>query len=109
MLIDNEENLNTEKDELIWNKLITINTEWDNKKISTHLVKYYRSDEGKEYYLFEYLLADNNGRNLCNYNEKHYRELRKILKPKNDAPLYEKIFDKDEYRLATMGYFVNTK
>lgn len=108
-MINNEKKFNTEEDELVWSKLITIETEWDNIKSSTHLVKYYKTDEDKEYYLFEYLVADNNGRNLSNYNEKHYRELRKILQPKDDSRLYEKAINGNGYILATMGFFVNTK
>ncbi|MBU3183101.1 hypothetical protein [Clostridium psychrophilum] len=42
MVIDNEREFDTDKDELIWTKIITIFPLTANNK-STHLVKYYKT------------------------------------------------------------------
>lgn len=106
MEIDNQENFHSDKDKLIWAKIISIKP-YTNENSSTHIVKYYKSNNEKEYYVFNYIIVENNGRNLCSYNQNYYAELAKILKPKDKAYFYGKQINNDEYNLVTMGHFIN--
>lgn len=106
MKIDNAQNFDNDKDELIWRKIISINLNTHDNS-STHIVEYYKTNDEKEYYLFNYIIADNNGRNFSNYNKDYYVELAKILEPKDEAYFYEKIINSDKYYKRTTGYFIN--
>lgn len=106
MKIDNKENFHSCKDKLIWAKIISIKP-YINENTSAHIVKYYKTNNEKEYYLFNYIIADDNGRNLCDYNENYYAELAKVLKPRDEAYFYGKSINNDEYNLVTMGNFIN--
>lgn len=60
MIIDNGRGFDTDKDILIWTKIISIFTSATNNIKSTHLVKHYKREYGEEYYIFEYIVAENN-------------------------------------------------
>jgi hypothetical protein len=49
MIIDKEENFDTENDELVWTKIITIDPYPHHFDNSTHVVKYYRTSNDEEY------------------------------------------------------------
>lgn len=106
MKIDDQENFYSDKDELIWAKIISIKP-YTNESSSNHIVKYYKTNNENEYYLFNYIIADDNGRNLCNYNENYYAELAKILKPNDKAYFYGKAINSDKYNLVIMGHSIN--
>jgi len=61
MLIDNEEKFDSDKDELVWTKVISINPLDTNNTKIIHIVKYYKTETEEEYYIFEYINTENNG------------------------------------------------
>ena len=55
MIIDDERRFDTDKDGLIWTKIISIFPLATNNTKSTHLVNYYKTESDEEYYIFEYI------------------------------------------------------
>lgn len=106
MVIDDVENFYSERDKLIWAKIISIKP-YINENPSNHIVKYYKSYNDKEYYLFNYIIADKNGRNFCDYDENFLIELAHILRPEDKAYFYGKSINKNEYELIIRGYSIN--
>ena len=76
MVIDYNNGFDTEKDELEWVKVISIDS---NNCKNTHVVKYYKTDSNQEYYLFEYVMACNNGTIVNNFNKNHYQKYYLLL------------------------------
>ena len=104
MIIDNERGFDTAKDELIWTKIISIFPLATNNTKSTHLVKYYKTESDEEYYIFEYIMAENNGCIVNNFNGYHWSEIIKQI----DFPVHcfiysQSIVDKNYFGLLTMG------
>lgn len=107
MKIDNEGRFNTEEDELIWTKIIRINPYSRDNTESVHVVKYYKTEEDEEYYLFEYIMADNNGRIVNNFNGYYWREIMKQIELSDYCYIYcESVVDKGDYALVTRGELV---
>lgn len=104
MLIDSEEKFDTDKDELIWTKIIRINPfERDNTE-STHIVKYYKTEDDKEYYIFEYIMADNNGNIVNNFNGYYWREVVRQIDFSDECYIYaQSVVDKNYFGLVTIG------
>ena len=103
MVIDNEREFDTDKDELIWTKIITIFPLNANNK-STHLVKYYKTGSNEEYYVFEYVIADNNGSIVNDFSGYQWSEIIKQI----DFPVHcfiysQSIVNKNYFKLVTMG------
>lgn len=99
------EGFDNDKDELVWTKIVLINP-YNIGYNSIHVVKHYKS-KAKSYYLFDYILADNNGKRLREYSNSYYIKLAEMLKPDNNACFFEKNINKNEYSLITIGYLVN--
>jgi len=107
MLIDNEEIFDTDKDKLVWNKIITVNPLVTNDTKSTHIVKYYKTGSSEEYYIFEYIMADNNGLKLDNFDGHHWRELIKQIDFIDNCFIYSQNgIDRDFFRFVTSGKII---
>lgn len=104
MIFDNEEKFDTDKDELVWTKIINIFPYATDNFKTTHIVKRYKTESDEEYFLFEYIMADNNGNIVDNFNAYHWKEIVKQI----DLPDYSYIYsqnvsNKNDYRIVTSG------
>ncbi len=104
MIIDNEREFDTAKDKLIWTKIISIFPLATNNTKSTHLVKYYKTESDEEYFIFEYIMAENNGCIVNNFNGYQWSEIIKQI----DFPVHcfiysQSVIDKNYFGLLTMG------
>jgi hypothetical protein len=104
MIIDNERGFDTAEDELGWTKIINIFPYATDNSKTTHIVKYYKTESDEEYYLFEYIMADNNGSIVNDFNGYQWSEIIKQI----DFPLHcfiysQNIVDKNYFGLVTMG------
>jgi len=107
MLIDEEEIFNTVKDELIWTKIITICPLTRDNNKSTHLVKYYKTETKEEYYIFEYINADNNGLRVENFDEYHWSDINKQIDFPDYAYIYSRVGNnKDCFKFVTSGKII---
>ncbi|MBU3181129.1 hypothetical protein [Clostridium psychrophilum] len=107
MKFDDEEKFDTDKDELVWTKIITIFQDATDNFKTTHIVKRYKTESDEEYFLFEYIMADNNGNIVNNFNGYHWNEIVKQI----DIPDYSYIYaqnvtNKDDYRIVTSGIVI---
>lgn len=108
MIIDKEFNFDTEKDELQWCKIITIEYGCNNK--STHVVHYYITEDNEEYYLFDYIMADNNGSIVNNFNDHHWQEMIKQINFSDYSYIYsQSISNLNEYHLTTRGKLIKKR
>jgi len=106
MVIDNQERFDTYKDKLVWTKIININS-FSNTK-STHLVKYYKTETKEEYYIFEYISADNNGITVDNFDEHDWSEMIKQIDFSENCYIYShNIYDRNNFSLITRGKSIN--
>lgn len=104
MIIDSEERFDTENDELVWTKIIRINPFGRDNTESTHVVKYYKTEDKEEYYLFEYIMADNNGNIVNNFNGHYWNEIVKQIDISDYCYVYaQDSLDKNYYWLITRG------
>lgn len=104
MIIDSEERFDTDEDELIWAKVIRINPFGRSNSESTHVVKYYKTKKDEEYYIFEYVMADNNSTIVNNFNGYHWNEIAKQIKFSDYCYIYSKgVIDKNDFMLVTRG------
>jgi len=106
MVIDNRESFDTYKDKLVWTKIININLFANTK--SMHLVKYYKTESKEEYYIFEYIRADNNGVNVDNFNEQEWGEIKKQIDFSDGCYIYShNIYERNNFKLITRGKVIN--
>lgn len=104
-MIDEDLKFNTEEDELQWARMITIECGLDNK--TTHVVRYYTTEDDREYYLFEYIDVENNGSIVNNFNGYHWLEMIKIIDFSDTCFIYSQdVHKKDHYRLISRGNFI---
>lgn len=104
MIIDSKERFNTDEDELIWTKIIRINPFGRNDSESTHVVKYYKTKYDEEYYIFEYVMADNNSTIINNFNGYHWNEVVKQIKFSHRCYIYsQSVVDKNDFIVVTRG------
>jgi len=107
MLIDEEEIFDTDKDELIWTKIITICPYSSEISRSTHIVKYYKAEAEKEYYIFNYIRADNNGLMIDNYDLLHWEEVIKQIHFEDYCYIYFQDENNIEcFRFVTSGKII---
>ena len=103
MIIDDEEKYGTDKDELIWTKIISIYTYAIDNKKSTHLVKYYKTEAYEEYYIFKYI-RDNNGHIVDEFDEFDWNEIIQQINLSDNCYIYSQLGnDKNSFRLVTSG------
>lgn len=107
MLIDNEEKFDTDKDKLEWTKVIIINPlAIDNTK-SIHIVKYYKTESEEEYYIFEYIIADNNGIMIDKFDEFYWSEIINQIDFSDYCFIYSQNGnDKNCFRFVTSGKII---
>jgi len=104
MIIDKERKFDTDNDELIWTKIISISTVATNSSKTTHVVKYYKTESAEEYYIFEYILADNNGTIVNDFNGYQWCEIIKQIDFPDHCFIYsQSIVDSNYFGLVTMG------
>ncbi|MCB2292455.1 hypothetical protein LGK95_02730 [Clostridium algoriphilum] len=75
MVIDNKKKFDTDKDELVWTKIISTYPYAKDNNRSTHLVKYYKTQFNEEYYIFKYIKTNNNGYIVDDFDEFHWSEI----------------------------------
>lgn len=110
MVIDNNSGFDTEKDELVWAKIISIFPLDSNNSKNTHVVKYYKTDSNEEYYLFEYVMACNNGTIVNNFNKNQWKEVVRQIDFSNNCYIYSQdVTDLNCFVLMTMGGSINIK
>lgn len=103
MIIDNTRGFNTEKDELIWTKIISIFPTATNNTKTTHIVKYYQT-KCEEYYIFEYIEAENNGNIVTQFQGYNWKEVAKQINLSDRCYIYlQSTVDKNYFGLVTMG------
>lgn len=104
MIIDKERKFDTDNDELIWTKIISIFTVATNSPKTTHVVKYYKTESAEEYYIFEYIMADNNGTIVNDFNAYQWCEIIKQIDFPDHCFIYsQSIVDTNYFGLVTMG------
>lgn len=104
MLIDNGKKFDTDKDELMWSKIIRIKPYDSLNDECTHLVKYYKTIKDEEYYLFDYICADNNSAAVNNFNGYNWKEIVKQINFPDHSYIYaQNVTDKNDYRIVTSG------
>lgn len=107
MLIDNEEKFDTDKDKLEWTKVIIINPLAINNTKSIHIVKYYKTESEEEYYIFEYIIADNNGLMIDKFDGFHWREIINQIDFSDYCFIYSQYGnDKNCFRFVTSGKII---
>lgn len=107
MIIDNQEKFDSDKDELVWTKVICVYPLDTNNNKSVHIVKYYKTESEEEYYIFEYIIADNNGLMIHNFDGFHWNEIIKQIKFSNHCYIYSVgINDKSSFRFITSGKII---
>jgi len=109
MIIDKVRGFNTDKDKLIWTKIISIfPTATDNTK-TTHIVKYYQN-ESEEYYIFEYIDALNNGNVVTQFQGYNWKEVMRQIDFSDSCFIYSQdTFDKNYFGLLTIGRSIKIK
>ena len=106
MIIDNEEGFDTDIDELVWTKIISIKPFYTRNK-STHVVKYYKTESDEEYYIFEYIRADNNGNFVGNFTSSYWSAVIEQFDINDNALVYaQDTLDKNDYWLVTRGNLI---
>ena len=104
MLIDDEEKFDTDKDELKWTKIIIVNPLPINNSKSVHIVKYYKTISNEEYYIFDYITADNNGLVVDKFDGFHWREIINQIDFSDYCFIYSRDKNnKDCFRFVTSG------
>ncbi|MFT5872890.1 MAG: hypothetical protein ACI8WT_001828 [Clostridium sp.] len=107
MLIDDDEIFDTNKDKLDWTKIITINPLATNSTKSTHIIRYYKTESEEEYYIFEYIIADNNGLMVDNFDGYHWKEIIKQINFPDHCFIYsQSVNDKNCFRFVTSGSII---
>ncbi|HEY8890564.1 MAG TPA: hypothetical protein VIM70_09945 [Clostridium sp.] len=105
MVIDNKEKFDTDKDELVWTKIISIYPLTKNSK-STHLVKYYKTDLDEEYYIFKYIMS-NNGNIADNFDELDWSEIIEQIDFSDNCSIYSQLgYHKNCFRLVSSGKII---
>lgn len=107
MKIDNQEKFDTNKDELVWSRIITIYPLMANNNKSIHIVKYYKTKSDEEYYIFKYITADNNGLKIDNFDGFHWSEIIKQINLSDYCYIYSQLGeDKEHFRFVTSGKII---
>ncbi|WP_291635822.1 hypothetical protein [Clostridium sp.] len=107
MLIDDDEIFDTNKDKLDWTKVITISPLDTNSTKSTHIIRYYKTESEEEYYIFEYIIADNNGLMVDNFDGYHWKEIIKQINFPDHCFIYsQSVNDKNCFRFVTSGMII---
>lgn len=107
MLIDDDEIFDTNKDKLDWTKVITISPLDTNSTKSTHIIRYYKTESEEEYYIFEYIIADNNGLMVDNFDGYHWKEIIKQINFPDHCFIYsQSVNDKNCFRFVTSGKII---
>ncbi|APU60747.1 hypothetical protein [Clostridium botulinum] len=110
MIIDNRRMFDTETDEEIWTKIIKIDSLRSWLGDSYHLVKYYKTECDEEYYLFEYIMADNNGMIVTHFRGEHWSQIIKQFHINDNAYIYcHDIRDKNDYPLILRGKIIKNR
>jgi len=101
VIIDNEEKYDTDKDELVWTKIISIYPYAIDNIRSTHLVEFYKTEAYEEYYIFKYI-RDNNGRIVDDFDEFDWNEIIQQIDFSDNSYIYSQLGnDKNSFRLVT--------
>lgn len=107
MLIDYEESFDNDKDRMDWTKIITISPVATNSIKSTHIVKFYKTESEEEYYIFDYIMADNNGLMVDNFDGYHWAETIKQINFSDYCFIYSQYGnDKSCFRFVTSGKII---
>lgn len=107
MIINYEKEFDTDKDELMWTKIIRIKPYYNLNDECTHVVKYYKTKKDEEYYLFDYICADNNSAIVNNFNGYHWREITNQIDFSDNSLIYSlDVNGKRHYRLVTRGNLI---
>lgn len=107
MIINSKKGFDTNKNELVWTKIIRIKPYYSLKDECTHVVKYYKTEAGEEYYLFDYIMADNNRGIVNNFNGHHWNEIVKQIDFTDSSLIYSQdVSNKKHYDLVTRGNFI---
>ncbi|MBC2580611.1 hypothetical protein [Clostridium sp. DJ247] len=107
MISDSEERFDTEKDELVWTKIVTINPYPHHFESSYHVVKYYKTEDDEEYYLFEYIMADNKGAIVNNFNGSYWKAVVEQFDIADNTYIYSQdVHHKSNYGLIIRGKFI---
>jgi len=100
MIIDN--------DDLVWTRIISIYPfSKDNSKI-THLVKYYKNEFDKEYYIFKYKRTGNNDNISGTFNDFYWIQIIHQIDFSDNCYIYSQLGnDKNTLKLITSGKKIN--
>ncbi|NFG97912.1 hypothetical protein FDC49_01875 [Clostridium sporogenes] len=110
MIIDNRRMFDTEKDEEVWTKIIKIDSMRSWLRDSYHVVKYYKTEDDEEYYLFEYIMADNNGMIVTHFRGEHWSQILEQFDINDNAYIYcHDIRDKNDYPLILRGKIIKNR
>ena len=102
MGIDDKIGFNTEKDKLIWTKIISF-CSLATRIESTHVVKYYQT-ESEEYYVIEWIEAWNNGNIVNQFKGYDWKEVLKEISFSDSCYIYsQSVADKNNIEFVTMG------
>ena len=109
MVIDDIRGFNSDKDELIWTKIINVSQTDTNNAETTQVVEYYQT-ESEEYYIFENVDAFSNSNITTEFQGYNWKEVVKQIDFSNSCYIYSRSnVDENYFGFVTMGRSIKKK
>jgi len=104
---NNSEKFDTDKDDLVWTKIISIYQFTNDDSKRTYLVKYYKTKSDEEYYIFKYVRTSNNGNIIASFDVFHWSQIIYQIDFSDSCYVYAQLgSNKNSLKLVTSGKII---